>query len=86
MGMVTYEALNRKTRPIVFSRSADHLEIAEHLVDIFHIGNLGLLPYKPQAIRKHINQIDDEYGGPPVRSYPAIDGKGVYRVAREILA
>lgn len=85
MGMVTYEALNREVRPIVFSRSQDHLEIAGQLVHNFHIGNLGLLPQRPLAVDRYLNDIVDIYDQSPIRHLPIIDGKGVYRVAREIL-
>lgn len=87
MGMVTYEALNRGVKPIVFSRGQDHLEIAEQLADHFHIDNLGLLPQVlgSMTIDNSLNDIIDAYDKSPVRNLPVIDGKGAYRVAREIL-
>lgn len=84
MGMVTYEALATKTKPIVFSRSEDHLEIAEQLADDTQLENLGLLPQRAVNVDKYVNKIIKAHftGYDPV---PSVDGKGVYRVAREIL-
>ena len=87
MGMVTYEALNRGVKPIVFSRGQDHLDIAEQLAGYFGIRSLGLLPQVLGSMRidNYLNDIVDAYDKPPVRNLPVIDGKGVYRVARKIL-
>ncbi len=85
MGMVTYEALNRHVQPIVFSRSKDHLEIAEDLQSENIIGSLGLFPDRPVNLTRIIDNIEEHAeNGSRVVDY--IDGKGAYRVAREILS
>ena len=85
MGMVTYEALATFTYPIVFSRSEDHVEIAEQLERSGQVTNLGLLPMRAMKIDKYISQIIEAHENRPIRLLREVDGKGAYRVAREIL-
>lgn len=85
MGMVTYEALATFTHPIVFCRSDDHLDIAERLQTRHEVTNLGLLPQRSMSTDKYIDQIIDAHENRPLRLIRQVDGKGAYRVAREIL-
>lgn len=85
MGMVTYEAIATKTKPIVFSRSDDHLEIAEQLQYEGQAVSLGLPPQRAMARNKYVVAIVKEHRAKRYAHLAAVDGKGVYRVAREIL-
>ena len=86
MGMAVYEAISTGSYPIVFCRSQDHMEVADHLEDMGYAYNLGRLPKISSdfEIDTHVDWILDLHkhamGFPSV-----IDGKGAFRVAREIL-
>ena len=87
MGMVTYEAMATSTYPIVFSRSDDHLTIAGQLTTGNKVTNLGLLPERAMNVDTYITKIIKAHKNRLGRSLlREVDGKGAYRVAREILA
>ena len=85
MGMVTYEALYTETKPIVFCRSDDHMDIANQLADKFLVENLGLAPQRASNVDKYLDIIIAAHLAPRTIRPPGLDGKGAYRVAREIL-
>ena len=93
MGMVTYEAIACGAYPIVVCRSEDHMEAAERLVQRGLAINCGIAtrPTKensPENILKIVKEKLASYITPysllPILGQP-VDGKGLYRVAREIL-
>ena len=86
MGMVTYEAINRGAHPFVFSRSHDHLEIAEQLEEMFLVTNMGMLPERGMNVKKYIKIIKKQLKKHKFLHCAKVDGKGAYRVAREILS
>ena len=85
MGMVTYEAINRGARPIVFSRSQDHFYAANKLAENKIIGSLGLFPERATNVEPLLRSIE-AYTNSDIKEVSYIDGKGAYRVAREILS
>ena len=86
MGMVTYEAINRGAHPFVFSRSHDHYYIASQLEDMGLVTNLGMLPERGMNVGMYIKTIKKYFKKKKLTNRPVVDGKGAYRVAREILS
>jgi spore coat polysaccharide biosynthesis predicted glycosyltransferase SpsG len=100
MGMTAYEAIVSGTYPIVFNRSEDHNISAEKLDSLAGANrlatNMGLItrPSKKTAVKEMADHIETIYehqmsafsGYPPQwGQVTKLDGKGLYRVAREIL-
>jgi hypothetical protein len=84
MGMVTYEALNRLVKPFVFSRSKDHVEIADLLGASNLVVSMGGMWDRAKLVEKYVDIIEENMQDEPA-AYSVVDGKGAYRVAREIL-
>lgn len=87
MGMVAYEAICTRTRPFVFGRSDDHVEVAEELATRNLVTNMGYFRraesmkiYADEIARVYARKINEYFWRPM-----DLDGKGAYRVAREIL-
>ena len=93
MGMMTYEAIVTRTYPMVLCRSEDHIESAERLVDKDLATNFGLFT-RPKAeitidnmtrkIRRKLDTLLSQWS-PSEYKVKYLDGKGLYRVALEIL-
>lgn len=95
MGMMAYEAIVTKTYPIVLCRSEEHAEDANRLAERFLACNLGM-PIRPtndQSVDAYAQKIDIRIRNMRARKWDeadnavkhGLDGKGLYRVAREIL-
>ena len=95
MGMMAYEAIVARAYPMVMCRSDDHTDSANHLVDKGLATNFGLFsrPTIKTSIDTMMTLISKELklyesGGrwksPAYKTKP-LDGKGIYRVALEIL-
>lgn len=83
MGMVAYDAMANGLRPILISRDADHLEPQEILHRRLHAISVGLIEDTPpdELAREALDTLNGSR--PPFANY-AVDGIGVYRVARVI--
>ncbi|MHA2063220.1 MAG: hypothetical protein ACXABY_02445 [Candidatus Thorarchaeota archaeon] len=95
MGMMAYEAIACRAYPMVFCRSEDHVEAADRLVSMGLLSNFGVVERasKENSIDNIMDQIEsalitykDGWKPPSWKKTKYLDGKGLYRVAREILA
>lgn len=93
MGMMAYEAIACRTYPMVFCRSEDHVEAANRLVDKGILSSFGIVERanKETSIDAIMERLETTLIGlkdgwkPPTYKTKYLDGKGLYRVAREIL-
>jgi spore coat polysaccharide biosynthesis predicted glycosyltransferase SpsG len=97
MGMITYEAIMSKAYPIVFCRSEDHVNSAKLLEEKSLLTSYGMVEKasKESSISEfmenlynNIQSIEDRYNkrwSPASWKTLSLDGKGIYRVALEIL-
>ncbi len=93
MGMMTYEAIVCRAYPMVLCRSEDHIESAERLANRDLAANFGLFSRSKAevsidvmitAIRKKLDVVRTTWT-PIAYETRKLDGKGIYRVALEIL-
>lgn len=93
MGMMAYEAITARAYPMVMCRSEDHAESAERLDAKDLATNFGLFSRTKatisvdtmmEKIHDQMNKIRRRWD-PPVHKTKLLDGKGIYRVALEIL-
>jgi spore coat polysaccharide biosynthesis predicted glycosyltransferase SpsG len=97
MGMMAYEAITTRTFPIVFCRSEDHKKDAQRLERKGLLTSFGEVsrPTKEASldniieiidhVLKNINNNYDQRWSPPGYKLLDFDGKGIYRVALEVL-
>jgi spore coat polysaccharide biosynthesis predicted glycosyltransferase SpsG len=94
MGMMAYEAITTRTYPMVFCRSEDHMESAQRLEDMNLLTNFGMTnkATKQNSVDNIMAWIETRYDKMasepwvlPSYKINDLDGKGIYRVAREIL-
>ncbi len=94
MGMMAYEAIIARAYPMVFCRSEDHMESADRLDKMDLLTNFGMTgrPTKQNSVDNIMAWIETRYD--KINSRPwkplsihnnLLDGKGIYRVALEIL-
>ena len=93
MGMMAYEAIAARAYPIVLCRSEEHVEDAKRLEDKGLLTSLGMItrPTKENSIDNLMDIIESKLvelargWNPPAHKTKLLDGKGIYRVALEIL-